>query len=308
MAIPVTALQNRAGPTWRHQGDRESDDGPFYLAAESTDFSLRQPAASGRSNPAGFRLAASLLSSDPGLDLDIWVVQYNGQKRLVGIDPASGLAAGALIDRARDQRSQSGRAIRRSRIHLGPLGLTDESSDGAGRANSPTTQRGGSLATPVKTSSSFSALEIGDRPSPIAEHPACAAATVDNLALRERQRTSKQRLQRGARIHRQPAAGVPRLGQRSSGDVIVGKHRFLLYTDRIRRVFPEAASCSLIATLLPSSTRCSTLAGQDRGGRGTGRKCSCSAMDAIREAADRCCELHQPIQIAETLVEDTSDT
>ena len=167
-----------------------SDDGPFYLAAESTDFSRPPTSSQWAIEPSkSFRLAASLLSSDPGLDLDIWVVQYNGQKRLRSASTRLEPGRTALSFTTGPETNAVKVAVRfagQGSAHLGPLGLTEriERWKPVAPTRRPPSGRLSSYAGEdlifilgAPRSGTTWLLRL------IAEHPAVAAATVDNLAL-----------------------------------------------------------------------------------------------------------------------------
>ena len=322
--FPITATRKiEAGPNGDIRATVSSDDGPFYLAAESTDFSRPPTSSQWAIEPSkSFRLAASLLSSDPGLDLDIWVVQYNGQKRLRSASTRLEPGRTALSFTTGPETNAVKVAVRfagQGSAHLGPLGLTEriERWKPVAPTRRPPSGRLSSYAGEdlifilgAPRSGTTWLLRL------IAEHPAVAAATVDNLALRvndnETLETNVFNEARGF-TDSQLRRAFHRLGQRSSGDVIVEKTPIhLLYTDRIRRVFPEAAL--VLTARHPLAVVNSLLhVGRSKDSWWKGAPAEPSAAVQLwmkyEEAADRCRELHQPIQIRyETLVEDTAAT
>ena len=175
-------------------------------------------------------------------------------------------------------------------------------------ADSPTTQRGFGYAGEDLIFIPGARDRGPHGPSAIAEHPAVAAATVDNLRYAERHEHSKQTSStRRGFTDSQLRRAFHRLGQRSSGDVIVEKTPIhLLYADRFVGV-PEAASCSPFATLLPSSTR-STLAGQRTLGEASTRRTSAAVQLWMKyeELPIDAANFTNRSRLHETLVEDTA--
>ena len=276
--FPITATRKiEAGPNGDIRATVSSDDGPFYLAAESTDFSRPPTSSQWAIEPSkSFRLAASLLSSDPGLDLDIWVVQYNGRSDFGRHRP--GEPGHTALSFRLGPRPTRSKWPCDSQVKDLPtwdhLGSRNESSDGS---------RSRRLADHPARLSSYAGEDLifilgAPRSGTtwllrlIAEHPAVAAATVDNLALRGT--TTKHSKQTSSTRRGLPTASY---AERSIASVSVLQATSLLRRHRFTSSTPTGfvgcsqrpLSCSLIATLLPSSTRCSTLAGQRTlGGRG----------------------------------------